>query len=252
MMEWIGVIIGVQLLMMAIVATVFFPPAAVAASAIATMFSSGVVSAATAVGASAGVSSYIGMAAYAAAYGVSYLAFSIFPVTNILDKSLFTVDVALTGAEATSIITKDHKSLGIIELAGWAPLPASLIGGIFMGGAKGIKAASKRSIALPDDPHVSAYDHFPRASDNFNNIDSSLFDQSAPAPAPETASSYSSGEEVLFQKVDSITVTNTSRRGSVTTTGSPRKIHPTIKSNYAFLTTGLSATSQYKTSTTRL
>lgn len=251
-MEWIGVIIGVQLLMMAIVATVFFPPAAVAASAIATMFSTGVVSAATAVGASAGVSSYIGMAAYAAAYGVSYLAFSIFPVTNILDKSLFTVDVALTGAEATSIITKDHKSLGIIELAGWAPLPASLIGGIFMGGAKGIKAASKRSIALPDDPHVSAYDHFPRGSDNFNNIDSSLFDQSAPAPAPETASSYSSGEEVLFQKVDSITVTNTSRRDSVTTTGSPRKIHPTIKTNYAFLTTGLSATSQYKTSTTRL
>ena len=208
-LDWLGVIIGIQLLVLAVVATAFFPPAAAAASAAATFVSTAVVGLSTAVGASATAASALGMAAYIGAYTVTYAVASMFPLAGWVDKAFFSLDAALTAVEAAAIVTKNPQVLGIVELAGWLPLPLGWAAGAFTGSAKASISASRKGMYRPEGPHVSTYNYLPNGDDSLDDIDFSLFGNKTPAPklaprpvpTPPPAPTNLTGADQLFENI---------------------------------------------------
>ena len=236
-LDWIGVIIGVQLLVLAVVATVFFPPAITVASAAATALSTAIVGFATAAGASTAAASVAGMVAYSAAYAVTYVATALFPIISKIDKAFFALDIGLTGVEAVAVGTNNGKLLSIAETAGYLPLVTGLVVGVLAGAVKSLsRKGMYLGVSAYDDHPRSAYDYFANSSDSLNDIDYSVFTEKAPltnsAPAP--APTYASGADKLFEKIAAKSETNIQK----STTTAHRVVQP---ARYIAATNGLSA-----------
>lgn len=210
--DWLGVIIGAALLVIAVVATVFFPAAAKAASAIATKLSATVAGLATAVGISTTKAALLGLAAASGTYTATYLAASILPVTGVIDKVFFAADVILTSIEAVAITTKNQQLLTVIGIAAMTPLPIGLAVGAVAGGAKALISRSKYRAYRAVIPNINTSDNLLTGRDSFSDIDLSLSTGNTSGPA------YPTGEDPLFKNIP-----NNSEKSikSETTTVSP-------------------------------
>lgn len=174
------------------------------------------------------------MVAYSAAYAVTYVATALFPLISKIDKAFFALDAALTGVEAVAVSMKSQQLLGIVELAGWAPLPLGLAAGVFMKIAKTSISVSRKGMYLSDGPHVSAYDQLPRGSNSFNDIDAPLLDYAnthITTFAHEAEPAYSATARTLFEN------RATKPERAIETQAAYPKVTP---SDSIFATTGLS------------
>lgn len=210
-LDWLGVIIGAYLLVGAVVATVFFPPAGVVAASVASTVLGATTSTAVALGASTAAAAVIAKAAAAVAYGTANLLLSASTVKGLVEQVFWVVDGVLTITEAVAIATDSQQVLGIVQFASMAATPVGLAGGTLVRRAKASISVPRNRMYLPDGPHVSAYDYFPRDSDidfsMFGKRTPSLKSATAPAPAPAPAATPSpsptltTGAEQLFDNV---------------------------------------------------
>ena len=249
-MPWLGIIIGVPLLILAVAATIFFPPAAAVAAAVAAKIAAGFSALAVSVGVGALATEMVAGHLYAATFIMTKFFVGLLPLTGVLDKAVFGIDVALTLVEGSLVGARQYRVVGALNTANWLLLPAGVLASVF---SAAVRKASRRSIYLPINQMTDQTDNASlmtlREGDSVDNIISSISDQSVPPPLPETVPSYASGAEVLFERVNTNTVTNKRQDSETPITSSAAKSWPAVNITGITATTGVDWRS---TSTTRL